>query len=91
MAFERLIRFIDGHGRYLYGEPMITSADELHDQLEKGTLKARVLDEIEGRWPEFKAADPEECVFVKQIIGPLDAEHVPIIRCIGLNYIKHSK
>lgn len=91
MSFERLIRFIDGHGRQLYGEPLISSADELQEQLAKGILKARVLDELEGRWLDFRATDPEQCVFVKQILGPLDAEHVPIIRCIGLNYMKHSK
>jgi hypothetical protein len=53
-----------------------------------------LLTGLQGRWPDFEAAtpsSPEEIVLVKQIVGPLDAEHVPIIRCIGLDYIKHSK
>jgi hypothetical protein len=95
MSFERLIRFITEDGQCLFGEPLISSPDELQEHLEKGILKARLLQGLEGsRWLDFEAASPhspDEVVFVKQIVGPLDVEHVPIIRCIGLNYIKHSK
>lgn len=94
MPFERLIQFITEDGQCLFGEPLISSPDELQEQLEKRILKARLFQGLEGRWLDFEAASPsspEEIVSVEQIVGPLDAEHVPIIRCIGLNYIKHSK
>ena len=95
MSFERLIRFTTEDGRCLFGEPLISSPAELQEHLEKGILKARLLEGLEGNpWLDFEAArphSPDEIVLVKQIIGPLDVRHVPIIRCIGLNYIKHSK
>jgi len=95
MAFEFLIRFIAEDGQCHFGEPLISSAEELQAHLAQGTLKARLLQGLEGgRCLDFEAASPkhpEKIVTVKQLVGPLDAEHVPIIRCIGLNYTKHSK
>jgi hypothetical protein len=32
----------------------------------------------------------EEVVTVKQLLGPLAQADVPILRCVGLNYAKHS-
>jgi hypothetical protein len=32
----------------------------------------------------------DEVVTVKQLLGPLAQEDVPILRCVGLNYTKHS-
>ncbi|CZR66565.1 related to bifunctional 4-hydroxyphenylacetate degradation enzyme [Phialocephala subalpina] len=93
MHFERLIRFIDENGDRHFGEPLVSSPEELQERLNKGVLKARALQGLEGgRWLNFEAArpkDPEELLSVKQLIGPLDPEYIPIIRCIGLNYIKH--
>lgn len=95
MAFELLIRFIAEDGQCHFGEPLISSAEELQAHLAQGTLKARLLQGLKGgRCLEFEAASPEhpeKIVAVKQLVGPLDAEHVSIIRCIGLNYVKHSK
>lgn len=95
MTFERLIRFHSEDGQCLFGEPLISSPEELQEHLEKGVLRARVLQGLDkGTWLDFSNAkphSPEEIVFVKRLVGPLDPEHVPIIRCIGLNYIKHSK
>jgi hypothetical protein len=33
----------------------------------------------------------DEEVTVKKLLGPVTVDEVPIIRCIGLNFIKHSK
>lgn len=95
MAFELLIRFIAEDGQCHFGEPLISSAEELQAHLAQGILKARLLQGLEGRrYLDFEAASPihpEKIVAVKQLVGPLNAEHVPIVRCIGLNYVKHSK
>lgn len=93
MAFDRLIKFVAADGRCLFGEPRIASAEELHKLLENGSLEADVLDVVaEENVLNFDAARRTgEVVAVKELIGPLDPKHVPIIRCIGLNYIKHSK
>lgn len=32
----------------------------------------------------------DEVVTVKQILSPLAQSDVPILRCVGLNYAKHS-
>lgn len=93
MSFDRLIRFVAEDGRIVYGEPQISSAEELRDCIEKGSLKAEILDGIDGAmWPQFQQArQTGRIVTVKQLLGPLHVDSVPIIRCIGLNYMKHSE
>lgn len=92
LPWKRLIRFVATDGRILCGEPIlenpktdlgfITDADNLQARIIKGhdiydtTGETRVTDEI---------------VPVKTILGPLAQEDVPILRCVGLNYAKHSK
>lgn len=38
-----------------------------------------------------KTVVTDEVVTVKKLLGPLAQEDVPILRCVGLNYAKHSK
>ena len=33
----------------------------------------------------------EGIVTVEEILGPLTPKDVPILRCVGLNYVKHSE
>lgn len=33
----------------------------------------------------------DKIVTVKKLLGPLAPSNVPILRCIGLNYAKHSR
>ncbi|KAH8660413.1 hypothetical protein BX600DRAFT_415329 [Xylariales sp. PMI_506] len=92
MPFKRLIRFIDTHGAVHYGEPVIDSALELHEQLAKGALQAKVLTPIGGKWLDFEPlGDSSQAIGVKQLLGPLTADSVPLIRCVGLNYLQHIK
>ncbi|KAK8085956.1 5-carboxymethyl-2-hydroxymuconate isomerase [Apiospora phragmitis] len=70
-----------------YGEPKITTASELESLLEKGELLAT---EVLGSNPFEGDATGKE-LKVKSLLGPLTPRDVPIVRCIGLNYIKHSK
>lgn len=87
MAFSRLIHFRDSDGKELWGEPEIKSADDLFPALEKGTLFANVW---EGTGPFDLSSASNEPKKVAEILPILEPTQVPIVKCIGLNYIKHS-
>ncbi|KAF1841525.1 fumarylacetoacetate hydrolase family protein-like protein [Cucurbitaria berberidis CBS 394.84] len=88
--WDRLIRFIATDGRELRGEPILPSADfDVGTTTEETGLKAKVIDVADGDVfsPATKVTD--ETVTVKKLLGPVTTDEVPIIRCIGLNFIKH--
>jgi len=87
MSWSRLIRFSDGSGRTDFGEPCIEKAEDLMSLLERRELHAIRL---EGDSP-FSLTRTAERVRVERLLGVLRAEDVPVIKCIGLNYVKHSK
>ncbi|SPO05423.1 related to fumarylacetoacetate hydralase [Cephalotrichum gorgonifer] len=90
VAWDRLIRFVATDGRILRGEPILPIPDFDLGQVVEGTgLKARVIqgDDIYDTIGATKVTD--EIVTVKTLLGPLAPSDVPIIRCIGLNYISH--
>ena len=92
VAWERLIRFVTVDGRVLRGQPILPSPDyDLGNHEEKDNLKANVIvgEDIFSTDGVTKVTD--EVVIVGQILGPLTAKDVPILRCIGLNYAGHSK
>jgi hypothetical protein len=89
--WDRLIRFIATDGRELRGQPILPSPDfDVGTTSESTGLKAHVIAVARGDIfsPETKVTDEE--VTVKTLLGPVTQEEVPIIRCIGLNFIKHS-
>lgn len=86
--FSRLIRFRDEQGTECFGEPVIDSADELLDLCEKRKLVATVL---EGDGPFDLTSSSSVQKQVVEILPILSPSDVPLVRCIGLNYIKHSK
>jgi hypothetical protein len=82
-----LIRFIASDGNIHYGEPILLSDDaDIGKQVD---LKAKVI--------EGKNVFSSDCMVtdrvlqVKTLLGPLTRTDVPTTRCIGLNYLKHSK
>lgn len=87
MSWSRLIRFIDTAGETCFGEPEISDITKLTEECLAGNLFAQ----------EFVGEDPlavtsgSRRLQVKQILGILRPADVPIIRCVGLNYMKHSK
>ncbi|KAJ9647508.1 hypothetical protein H2204_000137 [Knufia peltigerae] len=87
MPWQRLIKFQDPQGKVHYGEPIIDTADELAEKLALGTLEANQLtgDSI----PDLRPSGIKSVV--AELMGPLSPDDVPIIKCIGLNYIKHIK
>ncbi|KAH7014172.1 uncharacterized protein B0I36DRAFT_299056 [Microdochium trichocladiopsis] len=89
-SWKRLIRFVDADGAEHFGEPQIDSDAELTDKLAAGTLEAVIYT---GSSPNPVAATENtgKRVAVKAISDLLKVDDVPIIKCIGLNYIKHIK
>ena len=85
--WNRLIRFIGSDGNIHYGEPILPSDDADIGKLDD--LKAKVI--------EGKNVFSSDCIVtdmtleVKKLLGPLTRHDVPTSRCIGLNYLKHSK
>ena len=86
MAWQRLVKFIDSQGQTRYGEPIIDKADELVMKLESKTLKARILEGSNITDLQLTGGEAE----VRELVGPLTPADVPIVKCIGLNYMKHS-
>lgn len=86
MAWSRLIRFLTDEGKEAFGEPDIQSAEELLEKLQKKELYAT---EFVGS-QLFDLSLSTKGVHVKQLLEILRPTDVPIIRCIGLNYMKHS-
>src|SRR5690554_67669 len=98
MTWTRLIRFLDDSGKETFGEPCIEKVEQLPELLERGELYALSytdgspagnLLESRGQSP-ISATEKGEKVLVKELLDILRPSDVPIIKCIGLNYIKHS-
>ena len=92
VAWARLIRFVAADGRVLRGQPILPNPDyDLGNHKEKDNLKANVIVGKDIFSTDGGTKVTDEVVIVRQILGPLTAEDVPILRCIGLNYAGHSK
>lgn len=91
VAWTRLIRFVATDGRVLRGEPILPSEDfDVGNVTEADDLKAKVIigDDIFDTTGQTFVTN--EVVGVKKVLGPLAASEIPILRCVGLNYAKHS-
>lgn len=86
MAWNRFIRFLDEDDHLRLGDALVDSAEDFANLLQAEKLTAR---ELIGQ--DLFSARPTDRVFrVRKLLGPLGPENVPIIRCVGLNYAKHS-
>jgi hypothetical protein len=91
VAWSRLIRFVATDGRILRGEPILPTPDfDLGKTTAETKLKAKVIvgDNIYDDTGETKVSD--EVVTVKKLLGPLTRDDADILRCVGLNYARHS-
>lgn len=90
VAWDRFVRYIaQGTDQDIrYGDPIISGSDvDLIAQIaEEGKLEVKRL---HGNDP-LSATPTGEIDKVARLLGPLEPAHVPIIRCIGLNYKTHS-
>lgn len=85
MVWSRLIRFVSDTGETTFGDPILDGHD-LIKLLDKQQLYATRLD---GQDP-FALERTDEKVKVIRLLGVLTQDNVPVFRCIGLNYVKHS-
>lgn len=91
LPWQRLIRFVSTDGRILRGEPIMPSPDyDLGFVKEEDQLKVKVLDG-DDIYDGASVKLTNEIVTVKKLLGPLTSKEVPILRCVGLNYTKHSE
>lgn len=92
VVWQRLIRFVATDGRILRGEPILPSPNfDIGSTTEETKLKAKIIvgDDIYDTTGATKVT--EEVVTVKKLLGPLAQNEVPVLRCVGLNYAKHSQ
>ena len=92
VVWQRLIRFVATDGRILRGEPILPSPNfDIGSTTEETKLKAKIIvgDDIYDTTGETKVT--EEVATVKKLLGPLAQNEVPVLRCVGLNYAKHSQ
>ncbi|KXH41356.1 5-carboxymethyl-2-hydroxymuconate isomerase [Colletotrichum nymphaeae SA-01] len=87
MSWNRLIRFVDDNDVEHFGEPEVHDETEITSLLDKSDLWATIYD---GAGPVASLAKGQR-VHVKALRPLLTPKDVPIIRCIGLNYVKHIK
>lgn len=92
VCWNRLIRFIATDGHELRGEPIMPSPHFDLGTVTEGTqLKAQVITGEDMYDNTGKTKITAEVVTVKRLLCPLAQNDVDIIRCVGLNYVKHSK
>ena len=85
-SWKRLIRFVAENGKIYLGEPIAPLSEDIGESYKLGkTLKARV---IEGNI-FTEAVVTDKVLTVKKLLGPLTEADVPIVKCVGLNYMKH--
>lgn len=89
MAWTHLVRF-ESKGKTYYGDAIFPDGSDPTDVVSiatGGQLRARIL---HGDPLSTDSTSTDDIVAVEKLVAPLTRAQVPIIRCIGLNYMKHS-
>jgi hypothetical protein len=90
-VWDRLIRFEAHDGRILNGEPIVAHPDfDVGSVTADDDLKARVIEGTDIFATDGSTKVTDQIVAVAKVLGPLTHLQVPILRCVGLNYAKHS-
>lgn len=92
LPWKRLIRFRALDGRILRGEPILPADEEVDLGLTTNAnqLQARVISGSDIYDVTGTTQVTGEVVTMEQILSPLAQSDIPILRCVGLNYAKHS-
>lgn len=89
VAWKRLIRFVAEDGKIYKGEPIV--ADNNVDlgklALEGKPIEAKVIEGDDVFADTAKVTDVVKKV--SKLLGPLTPQDVPMVKCVGLNYMKH--
>jgi hypothetical protein len=90
MSWSHLIHF-EHNGDVHYGDAVFPPGSDPNDVValaNDGKLKAHV---VNGNPFTNSSIDLTRTLVVEKLLNPLGRSQVPIIRCIGLNYMKHSR
>lgn len=87
-SWSRLIRFAADDGRETFGEPVVDGDKDFDARVAANDLWAV---ELTGAASPVGALTRGDKIHVKELRQLLRPADVPIIRCIGLNYMKHSE
>lgn len=91
VVWQRLIRFVATDGRVLRGEPIPPAADfDLGNTTEETKLQAKIITGSDPYDESGQTKVTDEVVTVKRLLSPVAPEDTDILRCVGLNYAKHS-
>lgn len=99
VPWTRLIRFQSTDGRILHGDLILpdrtTSISAVEFDIGKTSeiyiVQTRVVEGDDLFDTTGRTHVTDEVVTVKRLLGPLTQKDVPILRCVGLNYAKHSE
>ena len=89
MVWNKLIRFVSGEKIY-YGQPIEAEGLDFQKAASGRSIRARVLAVPNGIFGPG-VAETGELLTVDKLLAPLARSDVPAIKCIGLNYKKHSQ
>lgn len=86
-SWSRLVRFQAADGVEKLGDLLVKDEQDLANKLQNNDLQAV---ELQGT-NLFGPLTRGNAVGVQKLLPVLRKSDVPIIRCIGLNYMKHSE
>lgn len=89
VAWDRFIRYLSAKtGAVRWGEPIISDRDaDIESLASEGKLDVYVL-EGDSFLSARHTGEQDE---VKELLGPLTPADVPMVRCVGINYMTHSR
>ena len=92
IAWKKLMRFQSDDGRILRGQPVSQNDAPVDLGLvtAENKIQAKVLVGEDIYDTTGITHLTNETVTVAKMLGPLTPNDVPILRCVGLNYAKHS-
>ncbi|KAK5047411.1 hypothetical protein LTR84_006507 [Exophiala bonariae] len=86
VPWDRLVRYVSAKtGKVRLGDPIMKGSTDIDQLVANCALKVWVLEGDD--W--VRAVRTGEIEEVREILSPLSATEVPIIRCTGLNYLAH--
>lgn len=85
-SWTRLIRFVN-NGKVYLGEPILGGETDIAALIAAGKkVEAKVID-----GDAFEGTVTDQTLSVDELLGPLTPQDVPLVKCVGLNYMKHIK
>ncbi|CDK26263.1 unnamed protein product [Kuraishia capsulata CBS 1993] len=88
VAWKRLIRFVAEDGKIYQGQPIGSPSEDIGKLFSEG---AKIQANVITGDIFHDAIVTEQILEVKKLLGPLTPAQVPLLKCVGLNYMKHIR